>query len=200
MGMKRRSMDILVGLFVLAGIGALFFLALRAANLGSFVVSDGYELRANFDNIGGLKERAPVRSAGVVVGRVDSIDFDTQVLPGGRAAVDGFALPIPQGFLGQDPHRRPAGRAVHRHRGRRGREAAGRGRQGHADAIGRRAREPDQPVPLRSCRRRRGRGRSMAAAPVPAAPAAAAAPSERRHGREPSSACPDCCACCPACC
>ena len=75
--MKRRSMDILVGLFVLAGIGALFFLALRAANLGSFVVSDGYELRANFDNIGGLKERAPVRSAGVVVGRVDSIDFDT---------------------------------------------------------------------------------------------------------------------------
>jgi phospholipid/cholesterol/gamma-HCH transport system substrate-binding protein len=79
MGMKRRSIDILVGLFVLAGIGALFFLALRAANLGSFVVSDGYELRANFDNIGGLKERAPVRSAGVVVGRVDSIDFDTKL-------------------------------------------------------------------------------------------------------------------------
>jgi phospholipid/cholesterol/gamma-HCH transport system substrate-binding protein len=79
MGMKRRSMDILVGLFVLAGIGALFFLALRAANLGSFVVNDGYELRANFDNIGGLKERAPVRSAGVVVGRVDSIDFDTEI-------------------------------------------------------------------------------------------------------------------------
>jgi len=78
MGMKRRSMDILVGLFVLAGIGALFFLALRAANLGSFVVSDSYELRANFDNIGGLKERAPVRSAGVVVGRVASIDFDTK--------------------------------------------------------------------------------------------------------------------------
>jgi phospholipid/cholesterol/gamma-HCH transport system substrate-binding protein len=78
MGMKRRSMDILVGLFVLAGIGALFFLALRAANLGSFVVSDGYEVRAYFDNIGGLKERAPVRSAGVVVGRVDSIGFDTK--------------------------------------------------------------------------------------------------------------------------
>jgi phospholipid/cholesterol/gamma-HCH transport system substrate-binding protein len=78
MGMKRRSMDILVGLFVLAGIGALFFLALRAANLGSFVVSDSYELRAYFDNIGGLKERAPVRSAGVVVGRVDSINFDTK--------------------------------------------------------------------------------------------------------------------------
>ncbi len=77
MGMKRRSMDILVGLFVLAGIGALFFLALRAANLGSFVVGDDYELRAYFDNIGGLKERAPVRSAGVVVGRVSSIDFDT---------------------------------------------------------------------------------------------------------------------------
>lgn len=79
MGMRRRTMDILVGLFVLAGIGALFFLALRAANLGSFVVHDGYELTANFDNIGGLKERAPVRSAGVVVGRVDSIDFDTRI-------------------------------------------------------------------------------------------------------------------------
>ncbi len=78
MVMNRRSMDILVGLFVLAGIAALFFLALRAANLGSFVVSDGYELRAQFDNIGGLKERAPIRSAGVVVGRVDSIGFDTK--------------------------------------------------------------------------------------------------------------------------
>jgi len=78
MVMNRRSMDILVGLFVLAGIAALFFLALRAANLGTFVVSDGYELRAQFDNIGGLKARAPVRSAGVVVGRVDSIGFDPQ--------------------------------------------------------------------------------------------------------------------------
>ena len=78
MGMKRRSLDILVGLFVLAGIAALFFLALRAANLGSFLVSDGYRVHAFFDNIGGLKERAPVRSAGVVVGRVDSIDFDTK--------------------------------------------------------------------------------------------------------------------------
>ena len=78
MVMNRRSMDILVGLFVLAGIAALFFLALRAANLGTFVVSDGYELRAQFDNIGGLKARAPVRSAGVVVGRVDSIGFDTE--------------------------------------------------------------------------------------------------------------------------
>ncbi len=78
MAMNRRSMDILVGLFVLAGIAALFFLALRAANLGTFVVSDGYELRAQFDNIGGLKVRAPIRSAGVVVGRVDSIGFDTE--------------------------------------------------------------------------------------------------------------------------
>ena len=76
MGMKRRSLDILVGLFVLAGILSLFFLALRAANLSDFVVSNGYQLRADFDNIGGLKERAPVRSAGVVVGRVESIDFD----------------------------------------------------------------------------------------------------------------------------
>ena len=66
MVMNRRSMDILVGLFVLAGIAALFFLALRAANLGTFVVRDGYELRAQFDNIGGLEVRAPGRSAGVI--------------------------------------------------------------------------------------------------------------------------------------
>jgi phospholipid/cholesterol/gamma-HCH transport system substrate-binding protein len=78
MGMQRRSIDILVGLFVLAGILALFFIALRAANLGDAVVSTGYHLTARFDNIGGLKVRAPVRSAGVVVGRVDAIRFDTK--------------------------------------------------------------------------------------------------------------------------
>ncbi|MGE0797741.1 MAG: outer membrane lipid asymmetry maintenance protein MlaD [Lautropia sp.] len=77
--MQRRKLDILVGLFVLAGILALFFLALRAANLGALVTEDGgYHLTAQFDNIGGLKARAPVRSAGVVVGRVERIGFDTK--------------------------------------------------------------------------------------------------------------------------
>jgi phospholipid/cholesterol/gamma-HCH transport system substrate-binding protein len=78
MAMQRRKLDILVGLFVLAGILALFFLALRAANLGALVTEDGgYTLTAQFDNIGGLKVRAPVRSAGVVVGRVERINFDS---------------------------------------------------------------------------------------------------------------------------
>ena len=79
MGMQRRSIDILVGLYVLAGILALFFLALRAANLGDAVVSSGYRLTARFDNIGGLKVRAPVRVAGVVVGRVESIHVDPKL-------------------------------------------------------------------------------------------------------------------------
>jgi phospholipid/cholesterol/gamma-HCH transport system substrate-binding protein len=76
--MNRRSIDMLVGLFVLLGLGALLFLALKAGNLSSFSLAATYDTRANFDNIGGLKVRAPVRSAGVVVGRVTAIDFDDQ--------------------------------------------------------------------------------------------------------------------------
>lgn len=69
--------DLWVGLFVLLGFGALAFLALRAGNLNSSVgLSETYETHARFDNIGGLKPRAAVRSAGVVVGRVRSIGFD----------------------------------------------------------------------------------------------------------------------------
>ena len=75
--MNRRSIDLLVGLFVLLGFGALAFLAMRAGNLGgSMSLSDTYEARARFDNIGGLKPRAAVRSAGVVIGRVTGIRFD----------------------------------------------------------------------------------------------------------------------------
>ena len=74
--MNRRSVDLLVGLFVLLGFGALVFLAVRAGNMsGSISLSDTYETRARFDNIGGLKPRAAVRSAGVVVGRVTAIRF-----------------------------------------------------------------------------------------------------------------------------
>lgn len=72
----RRGIDVLVGGFVLLGLGALLFLALKAGNLGSFSTGPSYEARAKFDNIGGLKPRAPVKSAGVVVGRVASIGFD----------------------------------------------------------------------------------------------------------------------------
>jgi phospholipid/cholesterol/gamma-HCH transport system substrate-binding protein len=73
---SHRAIDVLVGGFVLLGLAALVFLALKAGNLGSFSTGPTYEARARFDNIGGLKVRAPVKSAGVVVGRVVSIGFD----------------------------------------------------------------------------------------------------------------------------
>jgi phospholipid/cholesterol/gamma-HCH transport system substrate-binding protein len=72
----RRGIDLMVGGFVLLGFAALLFLALKAGNLGSFRSGATYEARARFDNIGGLKVRAPVKSAGVVVGRVADISFD----------------------------------------------------------------------------------------------------------------------------
>ncbi|EWS65709.1 outer membrane lipid asymmetry maintenance protein MlaD [Hydrogenophaga aromaticivorans] len=81
--MNKRSTEILVGLFVVLGALGLLFLALKAANLGSF--SNGgetYVVQARFDNIGGLKARAPVRSAGVNVGRVTSVVLDTQTYQG----------------------------------------------------------------------------------------------------------------------
>ncbi|CAM3912588.1 outer membrane lipid asymmetry maintenance protein MlaD [Bordetella tumbae] len=74
--MSREKTDFWVGLFVLLGAAALVFLALRAGNLSSFSFAPTYTLTADFDNIGGLKARAPVKSAGVVVGRVSNITFD----------------------------------------------------------------------------------------------------------------------------
>ena len=75
--MNRTTLDLWVGFFVAIGIGALFFLALKVGNLGSSNLSgETYVLKASFDNIGGLKVRAPVKGAGVVIGRVASIDFD----------------------------------------------------------------------------------------------------------------------------
>lgn len=76
--MSTEKTDWWVGLFVLLGGVALAFLALQAANLSSFSFSPSYTLSAKFDNIGGLKVRAPVKSAGVVVGRVSSITLDTK--------------------------------------------------------------------------------------------------------------------------
>lgn len=74
--MSRKELDLWVGVFVLVGIGALLFLALRVANLSSFSAAETYQVQAKFDNIGGLKTRAAVKSAGVVVGRVSDIRFD----------------------------------------------------------------------------------------------------------------------------
>jgi phospholipid/cholesterol/gamma-HCH transport system substrate-binding protein len=62
--MNKKRIEILVGLFVLLGAAGLVFLALKAANLASFATGNTYQLKAKFDNIGGLKPRAPVRSAG----------------------------------------------------------------------------------------------------------------------------------------
>ena len=62
----------------MAGLGALVILALKVGNLGSFTAPASYTVYAEFENIGGLKARAPVKSAGVVVGRVNGIEFDTQ--------------------------------------------------------------------------------------------------------------------------
>jgi phospholipid/cholesterol/gamma-HCH transport system substrate-binding protein len=76
--MERTTLDLWVGLFVLAGIGALMFLALKVGNIGSFDANKTYAVTARFDNIGGLKVRAPVKSAGVVVGRVGEIRFDSK--------------------------------------------------------------------------------------------------------------------------
>jgi phospholipid/cholesterol/gamma-HCH transport system substrate-binding protein len=80
--MGKKSIETLVGLFVLLGMVGLVFLSLKAANLASFSRGDTYTLQARFDNIGGLKARAPVRSAGVTVGRVTSITLDTQTFQG----------------------------------------------------------------------------------------------------------------------
>jgi phospholipid/cholesterol/gamma-HCH transport system substrate-binding protein len=74
----RKELDLWVGVFLVVGIGAMLFLSLKVANLASFSTSDTYSVTAKFDNIGGLKVRAPVKSAGVVVGRVGEVRFDNE--------------------------------------------------------------------------------------------------------------------------
>lgn len=76
--MQQNKNDVWVGLFVVIGMAALLFLALKAANLLQINFNPTYQVTARFDNIGGLKPRSAVRSAGVVVGRVASIGFDDQ--------------------------------------------------------------------------------------------------------------------------
>ncbi|HEX7685713.1 MAG TPA: outer membrane lipid asymmetry maintenance protein MlaD [Trinickia sp.] len=77
MTMKKTVLDFWVGLFVLVGLIAVLFLALKVGNMSSLSFQPTYPVKLKFDNIGGLKVRAPVKSAGVVVGRVASIGFDT---------------------------------------------------------------------------------------------------------------------------
>lgn len=72
----NRQIEILVGVFIAIGLLALFFLAMQVSNLGSLNTGDSYQVKANFDNIGSLKVKAPVTMAGVEVGRVSDIVYD----------------------------------------------------------------------------------------------------------------------------
>jgi len=81
--MNRTVIDLWVGIFVAVGIASLLFLSLKVGNLGAARLTDTYMLEARFDNIGGLKVRGPVKSAGVLVGRITDIRFD----PGSFEAV-----------------------------------------------------------------------------------------------------------------
>jgi phospholipid/cholesterol/gamma-HCH transport system substrate-binding protein len=76
--MNRSMIDLWVGVFVALGFAALLFLALKVGNLASFSTNQTYQVNAKFANIGGLKVRGPVKSAGVVVGRVADIRFDNE--------------------------------------------------------------------------------------------------------------------------
>lgn len=108
--MQRSKNDLWVGLFVMLGAVALVFLALQSANLLSLQFHSGYRVTAKFDNIGGLKPQAAVRSAGVVVGRVESITFDDKTFQARvtLAMEDRYAFPkdsslkiLTSGLLGE---------------------------------------------------------------------------------------------------
>ena len=108
--MTRTTLDLWVGFFVSMGVLALIFLALKVGNLGGSNLNDSYRLTARFDNIGSLKVRAPVKSAGVVVGRVAAIAFDTATYEAevtlnldGRYkfSTDTFAKILTSGLLGE---------------------------------------------------------------------------------------------------
>ncbi len=75
---KQRTIEVLVGTFVAAGLVALFFLAMQVSNLSTISGQEGYDITARFDNIGSLKVKSPVTMAGVRVGRVSAIRFDNK--------------------------------------------------------------------------------------------------------------------------
>ena len=108
--MSRKLLDLWVGFFVVFGFAALLFLALRVGNLSSSNFAETYQLTAKFDNIGGLKVRGPVKSAGVVVGRVTEIGFDAETYEAvATLTIDGryhfpkdtFASILTAGLLGE---------------------------------------------------------------------------------------------------
>lgn len=76
--MERTTLDLWVGMFVVAGVAALVVLAMKVGNLSTYNMSESYQLEAYFSNIGGLKSQASIKSAGVLVGRVTGITLDTE--------------------------------------------------------------------------------------------------------------------------
>jgi phospholipid/cholesterol/gamma-HCH transport system substrate-binding protein len=76
--MTNRTVEVTVGIFIALGLAALFVLAMKVSNISTLTQSDGYTIKAKFDNIGGLKVRAPVTMAGVRIGRVTEIGFDAR--------------------------------------------------------------------------------------------------------------------------
>ena len=76
--MERTTLDLWVGIFVVAGIAALVMLAMKVGNLSTYNMSETYQIHAYFSNIGGLKPKASIKSAGVLVGRVTDIKLDMQ--------------------------------------------------------------------------------------------------------------------------
>lgn len=108
--MNTRTIEVMVGLFVAAAIAAIFMLALKASNLASYGEEQGYEIRAAFDNVGGLKERSPVSAGGVHVGKVIDISYDNEnfeavvimrILPGYQFPKDTAASILTAGLLGE---------------------------------------------------------------------------------------------------
>ena len=108
--MNRNTIDLWVGIFVAIGIAAILFLALKVGNLVAFGNTPGYHLEAAFENIGGLKLRAPVKAAGVVVGRVERIRFDpstyqaivtVKIDEGNQFTADTIASILTSGLLGE---------------------------------------------------------------------------------------------------
>ncbi|UVW28665.1 outer membrane lipid asymmetry maintenance protein MlaD [Massilia sp. H6] len=108
--MHRKTIDVWVGLFVLLGLVSLLFLALKVGNMSTLSFSKTYAITGKFDNIGGLKPQAPVKSAGVVVGRVGEITFDgttfqalvrLEMEPGYKFPKDSSLKILTAGLLGE---------------------------------------------------------------------------------------------------
>ena len=108
--MNRSTIDLWVGIFVTIGFGAIVFLALKVGNLTTLDAKPSYRLEAHFDNIGGLKMRAPVKAAGVIVGRVESVRLDPKTYEavvtlkidnGYQFSKDSIASILTSGLLGE---------------------------------------------------------------------------------------------------